>query len=140
MEYQEINGNLFRYKNSHVLVHCIASDAIMGAGIAKQFRKQTDVSEIDKMAQNGQLEVGKAYLSKQVIHLVTKESSYGKPTRIDFNRALFSMRRLIDKHGIKKIAMPLIGSGLDRLDWSTTRHTIENVFKDTDVEITICKL
>ena len=40
----------------------------------------------------------------------------------------------------KKIAMPVIGCGLDRLDWSKVSDIIKDVFSDTDIEILVCKI
>ena len=40
--------------------------------------------------------------------------------------------------GVKKIAMPKIGCGLDRLNWNIVRSIIKEVFEDTDIEILIC--
>jgi hypothetical protein len=40
----------------------------------------------------------------------------------------------------RRIAMPLIGCGLDGLQWGTVNGIIKAVFKDMDVEILVCKL
>lgn len=37
-----------------------------------------------------------------------------------------------------KLAMPRIGCGLDKLEWSKVKAIIEEVFADTDVEILVC--
>ena len=39
----------------------------------------------------------------------------------------------------KKIAMPVIGCGLDRLEWSKVSEIIKEVFECTDIEILVCK-
>ena len=36
-----------------------------------------------------------------------------------------------------KLAMPLIGCGLDRLEWDNVREIVQEVFADTNVEITV---
>jgi hypothetical protein len=36
--------------------------------------------------------------------------------------------------------MPKIGYGLDRLQWGKTKEIIQEVFKDTDIEILVCHL
>ena len=43
-------------------------------------------------------------------------------------------------NNINKIAMPLIGCGLDRLKWNRVSQMIKDIFNDTDIEIVICKL
>jgi hypothetical protein len=35
--------------------------------------------------------------------------------------------------------MPVIGCGLDRLNWADVSEQIKSVFTDTDVEILVCK-
>ncbi len=41
---------------------------------------------------------------------------------------------------IRKIGMPLIGCGLDRLQWDKVSGIIKRVFENTDFEITVCYL
>ena len=36
--------------------------------------------------------------------------------------------------------MPLIGCGLDQLEWDKVKDVIEDVFGDTDIDILICRL
>ena len=39
----------------------------------------------------------------------------------------------------KKIAIPVIGCGLDGLEWCKVSEIIKEVFKGTDIEILVCK-
>ena len=48
------------------------------------------------------------------------------------------MRSIADKEGVTKIAMPKIGSGLDKLNWLQVQTIILDVFKDMDIEIVVC--
>lgn len=41
---------------------------------------------------------------------------------------------------VNKIAMPKIGCGLDKQNWSDIKPLIEKVFGDTDIEIVVCSL
>ena len=41
------------------------------------------------------------------------------------------------KNQVKKIAMPKIGCGLDRLEWDTVSDLIMNVFLDTPINIDV---
>ena len=70
---------------------------------------------------------------------MTKERSFHKPTIITIRLALEKMKRICLEHNIKKIAMPVIGCGLDRLNWNNVSEQIKGVFTDTDVEILVCK-
>lgn len=39
-----------------------------------------------------------------------------------------------------QLAIPKIGSGLDRLEWEKVRILIHQVFADTEIEIVVCFL
>ena len=41
---------------------------------------------------------------------------------------------------VNKIALPLIGCGIDGLEWKTVRKAIKEVFGDMDIEIVVCYL
>ena len=53
--------------------------------------------------------------------------------------ALEIMKMMATENGVKKIAMPIIGCGLDRLQWDKVSKIIQEVFEDTDIEILVCK-
>ena len=42
--------------------------------------------------------------------------------------------------GYRKLAMPLIGCGLDKLDWSIVESMIKKVFEFANIEIMVCKI
>ena len=51
-------------------------------------------------------------------------------------------KRMLGVAGIFSLfqfAMPLIGCGLDRLHWGKVSEMIQVIFKDTDIEILVCK-
>lgn len=51
------------------------------------------------------------------------------------------MREKIIKNGnIKRLVMPKIGCGLDRLSWEKVEPMIKEIFKNLDIEIIICYL
>jgi len=73
-----------------------------------------------------------------VFNLVTKHYYYDKPTYRTLRESLVDMKRKLPNDC--NLNMPCIGSGLDKLDWNEVRDIIKEVFSDTDVNITICKL
>ncbi|XP_025204493.1 uncharacterized protein LOC112601223 isoform X2 [Melanaphis sacchari] len=82
-----------------------------------------------------------AYLQQNdrfIYYLITKEYSYNKPTYRSITAAITKLRDFIVKHGIKKLAIPRIGCGLDKLDWSIVRGIIENVFQNAGCAIKVC--
>lgn len=82
-----------------------------------------------------------AYLQNNdrfIYYLITKEFSNGKPSYNSITAAITKLRDLIVKHDVKKLAIPRIGCGLDKLDWSIVRGIIENLFQNVRCTIKIC--
>lgn len=145
MQYQEIEQNLFECKKEEYLyAHCISLDLALGAGIAKQinykynmrsqlfaFKKQYPVY-FEKFA------YGFCIIIDGVANLITKNKCYDKPTMKTLEESLISLKKYIVKNNIKKLAMPKIGCGLDRLNWEDVSLLIKNIFNDLDIEIIIC--
>jgi len=49
------------------------------------------------------------------------------------------MRKLCEQFQVKQLAMPMIGTGLDKLSWDVVSNLIDEIFKSTDIQIQICK-
>jgi hypothetical protein len=49
------------------------------------------------------------------------------------------MRNLCEAKQVNEVAMPMIATGLDKLDWSIIGHIIDEVFKDSGIKITVIK-
>ncbi|XP_029348323.1 ADP-ribose glycohydrolase OARD1-like [Acyrthosiphon pisum] len=116
---EDINGELLNMPEEYSLGHCVAKDMRMSAGIAVYFkRKFGRVGELMDQRPN----VGSvAYLQENdrfIYYLITKELSNQKPTYNCITAAITKLRDLIVEHGVKKLAIPRIGCGLDKLDWS----------------------
>jgi hypothetical protein len=47
------------------------------------------------------------------------------------------MRELCIQNNVHQLAMPRIGCGLDKLNWSQVAELIQRVFEQVDIEITI---
>ena len=142
-EIKEVKKDLFSVPEEYYLAHCISADFALGAGIAQQFNRRLKMR--DKLIEayphpNRHKLIGTALLIDRTFNLVTKERYWHKPTYTTLYNALMDMSEQVKAKGIKKIAMPLIGCGLDRLEWFKVRATITNVFAGTDVEILVCRL
>lgn len=139
-EIKVVEGNVFYNTQSYALVHCVAQDAAMGAGIARDFKnKYTDMPAFVRK-QKPTIGSCVMYVSKSgqvVMNLVTKAQSSGKPTLASLSRSLEALKKAVIYNKIKKLAMPKIGSGLDQLDWNKVLEQIELVFWDVDIEIKI---
>lgn len=136
MKYIEQSGNLFDATTS--LAHCVSSDLKMGAGIALEFRNK--YGRVNELA--GQcptigdicvLQSGDIY----IYYLVTKKLYWNKPTYQDLKYSLSNLKSHMEKNNIKSVSMPKIGCGLDKLDWKRVSRIINDIFQDSDIEITI---
>lgn len=137
MTLTEEHRDLFTVDKSYYLAHCIASDLRMGAGIAVAMQKKFGLR--GKISKSGEsAESPTCILSGRVFNLITKKRSSEKPTYLSLESSLSRMRKIVVEKDIKKIAIPEIGCGLDRLQWGRVREIIRTVFRDVDVEIRVC--
>lgn len=139
MIFKEEVKDLFTVPQGYMLAHCISADFNLGGGIAKQFCEHYNMKE---RLMNGYgmdfSEVGVSLQIDNVHNLVTKRYVKDRPTYSDLRKALEDMKVEMELDGQKKVAMPRIGCGLDRLDWKIVKAIIKDIFEDTDIEILIC--
>ena len=145
MTINEINGDLFRVPQGYYLAHCISGDYALGAGIAKKFDAEYNMRFKlfrDYAIPDGEksANVGRALLIDNVFNLVTKERCFHKPTYDTLYDTLVDMREQCEDFDITRLAMPLIGCGLDKLEWDKVKDVLEDVFENTNIEILICIL
>ena len=146
MTYTEEKRDLFSVPGEYYLAHCISADFGMGKGIAVEFNRRFNMRNILREKYPDQINgwrryryIGKCILEGRVLNLVTKERYFHKPTYESMENALLEMKSMCSCHGIKKVAMPIIGCGLDRLKWDKVSAIIQETFADTDIEILVCK-
>lgn len=142
MYYHEEKMNLLDVPQGYFIAHCISGDFTLGAGVAKQIDEAFNMKNMLRMmwGNDGMSDEYWCAPCGNVLNLVTKRRYYQKPTLESLREALEDMRKLVDEEGIKKIAMPKIGCGLDRLNWEDVSPMIQEIFDDADVEIMVCYL
>ena len=131
-------GDLFSAPSNLSLAHCISQDCAMGKGIAKQFAER--IGQVDEIRKQHVKVGGVAILKhkeRYIYNLVTKEKYHEKPTMADLRSSLLQMRKHIMEKGVKGVAMPRIGCGLDLLDWRQVKSLLEQVFQDSGINIVI---
>lgn len=146
MVYNEEVKDLFSVSEDYYLAHCISADFGMGRGIVVEFNKRFDMRDRLKFKYPAYIKAwhdgkcfGDCILEDRVLNLVTKECYYHKPTYYTLQLALEKMLEVCLANNIKKVAMPIIGCGLDRLDWKIVSGMVQKVFSHTDIEILVCK-
>ena len=146
MIYKEEIRDLFTVPEEYYLAHCISADFGMGKGIVVEFNKRFDMKQklqskypdyVNEWHHNNWC--GDCILEGRVLNLITKERYFHKPTYESLKSALLVCRLECIDNNIDKVAMPIIGCGLDRLQWDKVSEIIQNVFKDTDIEILVCR-
>lgn len=146
MKLIEKQMDLFKLPKEYTLVHCISQDCAMGAGIAVIFDKKFKSMKKDLIttlsSNNLKYPISIMYENKEqnVINMITKEKCWHKPTYNDFQHALLDVVDICKKYNIKKLGMPYIGCGLDRLQWNKVKEIISESFEDLDIEIIVCYL
>jgi len=134
----EERGDLFDVGPEWSLCHCVSKDLEMGAGIAVQFKKRFGSVE-ELKSQN--VEVGGVGVinkkGRYIYYLVTKNKKGGKPSMISLEASLRAMKEHISQHGVKQLAMPHIGCGLDNLSWGAVQEVVMSVFDEVDVELMV---
>lgn len=152
MKITEIKQDLFTMPKNYALAHCISADFALGAGIAKEFDKRFDarkrlfdLCEGDFIKDwddgvKGDCLVIRVIEDPTIFNLITKRNYWDKPTLQTIKNALEKMKIICDVIGIEKVAIPRIGCGLDKQNWSDVKPLIEKVFADTNIEIMVCSL
>lgn len=73
-----------------------------------------------------------------IFYLITKNLSVQKPTYNSITAAIKKLRDFIVQHNIKKLAIPRIGCGLDKLYWPKVKIIIQFAFQGVDCVIKVC--
>lgn len=149
MIYREEKRNLFSVDESYYIAHCISADFALGVGVAKKIdRRFNTKEELRKDYPNFYKEwiqypnmhyIMSCIVTGKIINLITKGRYYEKPTYESLYSVLILMKIKCRLSKVKKVAMPLIGCGLDRLQWDRVSAMIKDIFADTDMEILVCR-
>jgi len=128
--------------SAEALVNAVNTVGVMGAGIARQFKKQYPEMFLayEKACEAGEVELGK-------MHFVQVDTDDGKKYVINFptlahwsdqselkhiESGLIDLVRIIHEKEIKTIAIPPLGCGVGGLQWQDVRQLIEAAFQNVD--------
>uniref|UniRef100_A0A1B0AU77 Macro domain-containing protein n=1 Tax=Glossina palpalis gambiensis TaxID=67801 RepID=A0A1B0AU77_9MUSC len=119
------------------VVHSISADFAMCRNISLQFKCKNGRNHemLRQDHHTGSVAVLKDH-KRYVYNLVTKERQHEKSTYIALFYALLTTRDHMRQHGVRKLAIPRLGCGIDRLEWFRVKSILEMVFADDDIEIT----
>lgn len=125
------NSEYLKDKDTMIL-HCISADYALGKGFAAQIEQRYKVRDFLKAV--GKHECPDVIAVDNILNMVTKQYYYNKPTPESFNQALILAREFCLEHNVKRLIMPRIGSGLDRLDWEFCRESIKYILDEFDID------
>lgn len=142
MKFSEEKRDLFEYLKTYkekpfYYAHCVSSDFALGKGIAKSFRKVYHLT--NEQLINGKVD-NTLSITSNVFNLITKSKYWQKPTYESLQKSLDTLKKCCISLSVKKLIMPKIGCGLDKLQWSNVKSMIKKTFNDLDIEIVICYL
>jgi len=131
-------GNLLE-DDAEALVNTVNCVGVMGKGIALQFKQAYPemFSEYEKAYRRGELQPGKMHVfirdsffpPKYIINFPTKRHWKHKSRIEDIELGLADLVKVIEKLGIRSIAIPPLGCGNGGLHWGEVRRKIEAVFE-----------
>jgi len=126
---------------ARVLVNTVNTVGVMGAGIAKEFKRiYPDMfTQYQTICEREQLDIGQLWLYKTshkwIINFPTKKH-WRQPSRPQYIEAgLKKFQEIFAEQGITSISFPLLGCGNGELDWETqVKPIMERYLKPIPIE------
>lgn len=141
LKFLEIEGDLFRAPPGFSFGHTVAYDLGMWKGIAVQF--------VRRFGDRGRLAWQRDLIGSWpcvlalrnedsfVYYVVDKQRSADKPTLENLRLSIIELRRSCIADGVKRLALPRIGCGIDGHNWEIVRGIIKEIFDQDEMEIRI---
>jgi hypothetical protein len=124
-------------------MHFVSADMKRSKGIALRLaevfgpvapsQNQNEIGAIQQQQKDG----------KNLLNLVTKRRYFHKPAAnperflANIVTALVSLREYCKDTVIRRIALPRVGSNLDRVNWHWTQRKLLEIFADVDIELVV---
>ncbi|MGQ0484867.1 MAG: type II toxin-antitoxin system antitoxin DNA ADP-ribosyl glycohydrolase DarG [Hyphomicrobiales bacterium] len=127
-------GNLLE-ADAEALVNTVNTVGVMGKGIALMFKEafSENMKAYEAACKNKEVRIGRMFVTERrqllgprwIINFPTKVH-WRYPSRIAWiEEGLEDLKRVIMENNIRSVALPPLGSGNGRLDWSDVRPRIE---------------
>lgn len=144
---QFTTGNLLAAQ-AEALVNTVNTVGVMGKGIALMFKElfPDNFSAYARACDEGSVQVGHmhvfhrgGFLNPQYIINFPTKKHWRHPSKLEWiDEGLSDLRRVIVENGIKSVALPPLGAGNGKLDWSDVRPLIERHLGDLEgVSVTV---
>ena len=139
----------FCFSSSNILdstesiAHCVSADFQMKRGLAsaiayrnpelQQLRSQAK----KRLPQGSLVSYFDRFNQRYIYNLVTKTRFFHKSTYESLQLSLMALRQHLERSNIRKLSIPRLGSGRDRLHWPTVFSILYRIFSKSQITITI---
>ncbi|MER6025357.1 macro domain-containing protein [Streptomyces sp. NPDC001851] len=137
-------GDLFSAQDAEALAHGCNCAGAMGRGIAVEFKNRWPdmYATYRRKCQDGEFPVGACFPWKTpqglVIYNLGTQRHWRAPARLpDVVNAVEAMCTHAVSHGISRIAMPRIASGLGRLTWAEVEKAITPAVESKELTVIV---
>ena len=124
------------------LVNTVNTVGVMGKGIALMFKEAfpANFRAYEDACKQKEVKIGKMFVTENrtfsgprwIINFPTKKH-WRQPSKLEWIiEGLGDLRRFIQEHQIRSIALPPLGAGNGGLDWSEVRPEVERILGDLE--------
>jgi O-acetyl-ADP-ribose deacetylase (regulator of RNase III) len=137
------SGDLFSDQNVQALAHGCNCAGAMGRGIAVEFRKRwpSMYEEYRRACRLGALQPGGIFPWQHdglwIYNLGTQRHWRTKATAEAVRESVAAMAEHAEVHGVDRIAMPRIASGLGGMAWGTVQSILSDCLQERDLLVTV---
>jgi O-acetyl-ADP-ribose deacetylase (regulator of RNase III) len=134
-------GNLLD-ASAEALVNTVNTVGVMGKGIALMFKEAfpANFRAYEGACKEKKVKIGEMFVTENrtfsgprwIINFPTKKH-WRQPSKLEWiTDGLGDLRRVIDEHQIRSIALPPLGAGNGGLEWSEVRPEVERILGDLE--------
>lgn len=128
--------------SAEALVNAVNTVGVMGAGIARQFKKQFPdmFIEYERACHANEVKLGKMHIvqtetsdgDKYIVNFPTLEHWTDQSELKHIEAGLKDLVKVLQEKEIKSVAIPPLGCGVGGLLWEDVRQLIEAAFSDVE--------
>jgi len=134
-------GNLLD-ASAEALVNTVNTVGVMGKGIALMFKEAfpANFRAYEDACKQREIKIGKMFVTENpafsgprwIINFPTKRH-WRQPSKLEWiTEGLKDLRRVVEEHQIRSVALPPLGAGNGGLDWSEVRPEVERILGDLE--------
>ena len=139
------DGDIFE-SGADVLVNPVNCQGASGAGLALEFKKRfpQNAEFFRRLCIRYDVPPGAVVMFREsankpfsIANLTTKDS-WRHPSRLEWiGTGLAALAIKLEQANMKSVALPALGCGLGGLQWSDVKSIIDEVFKDSELEVKV---